>query len=126
MSSLQKTTATSSVHSEWLALYLLACNLVHLREHCREMRIDTTSPTPCYEDNAPAINWSETTAVRRAQRHIRTKYFFTQSLCTGPRPEMKVLKIASASNPADILTKATSSVLLRHHLPVFGMYNRSS
>ena len=123
---LQKTTATSSVHSEFLALYHYCCSLIHLRELGAEVGIDISLPTPTYEDNAPSINWSNTRTVRNAQKHIRTKYFFVQDCCDGADADLQLIKIASPSQPSDILTKATSSVLLDRHLPVFGMVRRPS
>lgn len=123
---LQKTTATSSVHSEFLALYHYCCSLIHVRELGAEAGINMSLPTPTYEDNAPSINWSNTRTVRNAQKHIRTKYFFVQDCCDGADADLQLIKIASSSQPSDILTKATSSVLLDRHLPVFGMVRRPS
>jgi hypothetical protein len=76
---------------------------IHLRELLTELGIKITGPTSLYEDNAAAISISEDSNSHHKTMHFALKFYWVrEQVMEGT---IKLIKIATADQEADILTK---------------------
>jgi hypothetical protein len=107
----QTMVATSSNHSEILAIHeasresiWLRSMIQHIRETCGLSSIKN-SPTILYEDNAACITQIKGGYIKGDRtKHISPKFFYTHEL--QKNGEIDVQKIRSSENLADLFTKA--------------------
>ena len=114
----QTLTATSSNHSEIIALHEASHGCVwlrsvvhHIRNACGLPSI-TSIPTTIYEDNAACIEQIKEGYIKGDRtKHISPKFFFTHELQKSH--EIEVKQIRSSDNVADLFTKALPSSTLK-------------
>ncbi len=106
-------TATSSNHSEIIALHEASRECVWLRSVVQHIRNACglsliTSATTIYEDNAACIEQIKEGYIKGDRtKHISPKFFFTHELQKSHKIEVK--QIRSSDNVADLFTKALPS-----------------
>ncbi|GAV75933.1 hypothetical protein CFOL_v3_19409 [Cephalotus follicularis] len=120
----QTMTATSSNHSEILAIHeasreciWLRSMIQHIQESCRLSSI-RNNPTVIYEDNAACITQFRGGYIKGDRtKHISPKFFYTHEL--QKNGDIDVQQIRSTDNLADLFTKALSGTTfkkLRHDI----------
>ena len=109
----QTLTATSSNHSEIIALHEASGECVWLRLVVHHIRnacgpLITSIPTTIYGDNVTCIEQIKKGYIKGDRtKHISTKFFFTHELQKSH--EIEVKQIRSSDNVVDLFTKALSS-----------------
>ncbi|TPX30042.1 DNA-directed DNA polymerase [Synchytrium microbalum] len=104
----QSTVATSSMHSELIALYESTRELTWIRSLLSNLsqilKTQPLSPTTIYEDNQPCIRHVQSGYIKsEATKHMAPKIFYTYELIKNQ--QITVHYTPSTSNIADILTK---------------------
>ena len=114
LSTKQTLTATSSSHSEIIALHEASHECVWLRlvvHHIRNacgLPLITSIPTTIYEDNVACIGQIKEGYIKGDRtKHISPKFFFTHELQKSHEIEVKQMR--SSDNVADLFTKALPS-----------------
>ena len=122
----QTITATSSNHSEIIALHEASKECIWLRSVDKFILTNSglsydNSPTILYEDNSACVSQMQAGFIKGDRtKHIDPKYFsFTHDLITSGVLEIK--KIMSADNLADLFTKALPVSVHRRLLYGIGM-----
>ena len=107
-------TATSSNHSEIIALHEASRECVWLRSVIHHIQnacglpLITSIPTTIYEDNATCIEQIKEGYIKGdITKHISPKFLFTHELQKSH--EIKVKQIRSSDNVLDLFTKALPS-----------------
>lgn len=106
----QTIAATSSNHSEILAMHEASRECVWLRSMTQHIRSDSgmvedNGPTIIYEDNAACIAQLKDGYIKGDRtKHILPKFFFTHELQKAK--EVNVVQIRSSENSADLFTKS--------------------
>jgi hypothetical protein len=101
-----KVVAISSFESEWYSASICGCEIVVVRRLLEEIGRTQTDPTALFEDNAACVytttNFKRPMAPR--SKHIDTRIFKLREFVE--EGVLTLLKVDSASNVADCLTKA--------------------
>lgn len=118
----QSTVATSSNHAELIALHEATKEAVWLRQVLKFLsstfQLDL-SPTVIYEDNAAALKQVESGYIKTDRtKHMNPKLWYTREVNGS---EVKIMKISSEDNTADIFTKALPKALHWKHMAALGM-----
>jgi hypothetical protein len=108
-SGVQHCVATSTAHSEMLAVAKAVVMVIHLRELLDELGMGEIDATPLYEDNSAVVAMSQNAINGSATMHFAIKSAFV-------REQVKagvcyLVKIGSLEQIADILTKALTGEL---------------
>ena len=122
----QTIVATSSNHSEILAMHEASIECVwlrsmiqHIRESC-ELSSIKNNPTVLYKDNAVCIAQIKGGYIKGDRtKHISPKFFYTHELQKDG--EIDVQQIKSNDNLADLFTKAMPSATLKKLVRQVGM-----
>ncbi|KAL7154176.1 hypothetical protein ABFS83_04G217900 [Erythranthe nasuta] len=122
----QTLAATSSNHSEIMALHetsreciWLRSMIQHIRENCGLTSIRDT-PTILYEDNAACIAQIRNGYIKGDRtKHISPKFFYTHEL--QKNGDIDVHQIQSCNNLADLFTKALPTTTFRKMAHSIGM-----
>ena len=69
--------------------------------------IDVSVPTPLYNDNQGAVNWSKTTSTK-GMRHVNMQENVVRE-CIHCFGDIAIFHIPGTCNPADIFTKEFKS-----------------
>ena len=101
-SSLQKVVALSSTESEYIALSEASREAVWLRGFMSELGFSQDAVS-IYCDSQSAIAIAKNALCNERTKNVQTKYHFVRDLIADGW--VKVLKIATEYNPADIFTK---------------------
>ena len=113
----QKVHAASSAESELIAMTGGARDIMYVRATLANLGIFAQSkPTILMSDSSAAIAIADKPGMREKTKHIALRYFQVRELQrTGV---VKVCKIGTDYNPADIGTKALGPVTFHRHLSV--------
>ena len=109
----QTIAATSSNHSEILAIHEASREVVWLRSMTQHVRADCRmtefkEPTVIHEDNVACIAQLKDGYIKGDRtKHILPKFFFTHELQKAD--EVLVVQVRSNDNLADLFTKALST-----------------
>ena len=110
-SNLQSTISLSSGESEYYGIVKgAACGLgmkSMLEDWSEEVEVEVLS------DSSAARGHVQRRGLGR-MRHIQTRFLWVQERIADKH--MRICAVAGTKNPADILTKATSAVVLNRHL----------
>ena len=100
----QQLVATSSTHAEVKALYQLVVDLIFIINLCSEINRSIDLPIIIFEDNAPTVQVSTSLSARikRSKHYLMLINFIRYYVTLGL---IKVRKVASEDNIADVLTK---------------------
>ena len=123
----QTMVATSSNHSELLALHEASRECMWLRSMIQHIRdssglspISNTTTTTLYEDNAACIAQLKGGYIKGDRtKHISPKFFYTHELQNNG--EINIQQIRSSDNPADLFTKALPATTFKKFLRQIGM-----
>lgn len=117
--------ATSTNHSEIIALFEASCECAWLRRMINFIESSSgigslESPTIIYEDNAACITQMQTGYIKsNITKHISPKLFYPHELQqTG---EINILQTKSCDNLADLFTKSLPSSLFEKYINGIGM-----
>ena len=110
----QQVVALSSAEAEYYATSVAGTDVHYLRRLLEELGHKQKHPTTLYEDNMACIVMSESAAMYHKARHIDTRVYHLRELCKNG--EMKLVKVESAKQTADSLTKGTLRPLFVEHL----------
>ena len=120
----QTLVATSTNHSEIIALFEASCECAWLRRMINFIESSSgigslESPTIIYEDNAACITQMQTGYIKsNITKHISPKLFYPHELQeTG---EINILQTKSCDNLADLFTKSLPSSLFEKYINGIG------
>jgi hypothetical protein len=124
-SSKQTLTATSTNHSEIIALYEASRECVwlrrvinHIQQSCGIGSIE--SPTIIYEDNSACVTQMQTGYIKsNITMHIAPKLFYPHELQESG--EINILQIKSCDNLADLFTKSLPTSMFQKFVHDIGM-----
>jgi hypothetical protein len=124
-SSKQTLVATSTNHSEIIALYEAARECAwlrrmtnHIQKSCGLSTVDT--PTIIYEDNAACVAQMQTGYIKNNMtKHISPKFFYTHEL--QKQGEVNILKVQLCDNVADLFTKSLPATTFRKCIHNIGL-----
>jgi hypothetical protein len=122
----QTLVATSTNHSELIALYeatrecvWLRAFIGHIRSTC-ELSHDPDEPIVIYEDNTAVIDQAKHGYIKGdTTKHISPKLFFTHQQQEHQKIEVK--HIGSESNHADLFTKSLPKYSFQKHVKAIGL-----
>ena len=122
----QTIAATSSHHSEILAIHEASRESVWLRSMTNHIRVDCgmtegkDAPTVMYEDNAACIAQLKDGYIKGDRtKHILPKFFFTHELQKAG--EVQVVQVRSSDNSDDMFTKSLPTCTFRKLTHQIGM-----
>jgi hypothetical protein len=124
-SSKQTLVATSTNHSEIIALYEASRECVWLRRMINHIQqscgIDSMeSPTIIYEDNTACVAQMDTSYIKNnITKHIAPKLFYPHQL--KQNGEIDILQIKSCDNLADLFTKSLPILIFQKLICGIGM-----
>jgi hypothetical protein len=124
-SSKQTLTATSTNHSEIIALYKASRECVwlhrminHIQQSCGIGSIE--SPTITYEDNSACVTHMQKGYIKsNITKHIAPKLFYPHEL--QENGEMNILQIKSCDNLANLFTKSLPTSVFQKLVHGIGM-----
>jgi len=99
----QPTVALSSMEAEYMAACSTTQEALWLIAILKGLGFSQSKPVPIYEDNQSAIAYSKNPSHHKYTKHIATKYHFVREQVDLRLIEL--LKVLSAENKADVLTK---------------------
>ena len=103
-SKMQKTTALSTAEAENYSASAAGCEVLYLRDLPPRLGFGQRKPTPIYEDNAACIEWGNNViGGRERAEHIDIRKHFAHEDIQND--EMRLIKVATKDQLADILTK---------------------
>ncbi len=110
-SKMQKNTASSMAEAEYFSASTAGTEILYLRALLERLGISQKAPTPVYEDDTACIEWGNNVISGRERvKHIDIRKHFAHEVIRNG--EMKLIKVSTTSQRADILTKGL-------HLPQF-------
>jgi hypothetical protein len=124
-SSRQTLVATSTNHSELIALYEAAKESIWLRrvhQHVQNACGINNAPTPTiiYEDNSSCIAQVQSGYIKsNTTKHILPKFFYTHEM--QKNGEIMVTRVKSCDNLADVFTKVLSPPIFEKCIRGLGM-----
>ena len=124
-SSKQTLVATSTNHSEIIALYEASRECVwlrrminHIQQSCGIGSIE--SPTIIYEDNAACVAQMQTGYIKsNITKHIAPKLFYPHELQKSGK--INILQVKSCDNLADLFTKSLPTSTFQKYIHGIGM-----
>jgi hypothetical protein len=103
-SKMQKTTALSTAEAEYYSASTAATEVLYLRFLLNGLGFAQERPTPVYEDNSACIEWGNNViGGRERAKHIDIRKHFAHEVIQNG--EMRLVKIPTSAQLADILTK---------------------
>jgi hypothetical protein len=113
----QNTVAKSSMESEYYGADETISELLFLYHMLEELGYVIDTPLAVHIDNTSAIHLGSDHHFSRRARHIRVRYHRTRDLVADGTIALKY--IASADQPADVMTKNVNADTLRRFIPLF-------
>ena len=112
-SSLQSIIALTTCEAEYVAASEACRELAYLRDLAAFMRVPQQGPTPLHEDNQGTIHLVENPVHHKRTKHIDVKWHYIRMAQESGM--VKVVKVHTDLNHADIMTKAaTTATFCRH------------
>mmetsp|Transcript_30285 Transcript_30285/g.62397 ORF Transcript_30285/g.62397 Transcript_30285/m.62397 type:complete len:629 (+) Transcript_30285:1137-3023(+) len=109
----QQVVALSSAEAEYYAASVAGTDVQYVRRLTEELGYAQPGATVLYEDNMACIYMSESAAMYHKARHIDTRVYHLRELCK--EGSLKLVKVESARQAADSLTKGTPRPLFEAH-----------
>ena len=127
-SKLQPTVATSSLESEYMAMYAGLQELVWIRGVLKELKQPIDEPTPFLVDSKSAKDLAENPVYHKRSKHIDIKYhWIREHVNQGKFNTAKIYHCKTQAMAADIFTKSlTGSLFFQHAETITGKRIRSS
>ncbi len=118
-SHLQSTVADSPNAAEYIAIYEAAVSAMGTHNLVSQMGADLPAPL-LLEDNDGARRLATAGMGQKKARHLQIKHHYVQELCKEGK--IKIDRLETANQPADLLTKGSHSIkALQHLLPRLGV-----
>ena len=116
-SKLQTTVSTSSMQSEYQAMYAGMQELVWLRGVMAELSLPCVEPTPFFLDSQSAEDLALNPVYHKRSKHIEIKYHWVREHVNpdGPYRTAQLVHVRSADQSADLYTKALVGSMLETH-----------
>jgi transposase InsO family protein len=118
----QRTVADSSCYAEYIALHEAAHETAFLRQLLAGLHLLPSQSTPVYCDNNAASILTEDHVWHPRVKHVRVKFHYVREQVADG--DIRVMRVSSADNTADILTKPLGRVdfqRLRYSLGLRGI-----
>lgn len=109
----QMSVSLSSTESEYVAISMAASEACWFVNLLNDFNIKNVCPVPIYCDNQSAISVARTDTIKRL-KHVDIRYHFIKELIKNKKLCLKYIK--TSDQPADMLTKSLSKVLLTRFL----------
>ena len=119
-STLQTTIGLSSAEAEYYALNKGCAYTLGIQSLFRDWGIDLEIEV--FSDSSSAISFAKRRALAK-NRHIETRYLWLQERIA--LKHLKVCKVATVNNPADIFTKCMTREVLDEHAKNMQQYLKS-
>ncbi len=116
-SKLQPTVSTSSMQSEYQALYAGMQEIVWLRGVMAELGLPFVEPTPFFLDSQSAEDLATNPVYHKRSKHIEIKYHWVREH-VDPDGEFKtaqLIHVGTADQTADIFTKSVHGTAFETH-----------
>eukprot|EP00253_Pinus_taeda_P028155 PITA_28155 len=110
VSKIQSVVALSTTEAEYVAATEASKEMIWLQRFMGELGKEHYIST-LYSDNQSAIHLARNSSFHSRTKHIQLKYHFIRSVLEGG--ELKLEKIHTSQNPADMLTKVVTRERLR-------------
>ena len=110
----QKSASSSSAESEYKALHKLVLEIMFLRQFAEELGYVQDSPTIIFEDNDACAAFASDPLIHGRMKHIDIAYHVIKDY--AEQGHIKTVRVDSAHNLADSMTKATSPAAFRSFL----------
>ncbi|TPX50909.1 DNA-directed DNA polymerase [Synchytrium endobioticum] len=123
-SRLQSTVAQSSAEAEYLALAEVAKDIRFISLFLGEIGAPVTEPIVVSEDNSATIHMATNGMVTRSTRHIAIRERLAVQEVMNQK-SMRLEKIGSTENVADMLTKPLGRVKLKYFKQKIGVINNT-
>ncbi|CAI7896273.1 unnamed protein product [Closterium sp. NIES-53] len=95
--------ASSSVDSEYMALFRAVREIVWQRRLLAELGEEQQGPTPLYYDSQGAIALAKNLVLHGLTKHMRVKWHWTRSMVAAGEVELHYVK--TTGQPTDMMTK---------------------
>ena len=112
----QQIVALSSSEAEFYAASAAGCDVAHFRMLLDQLGLAQAGPTVVFEDNWACIHLSRNSVLHHKSKHIDVRVYHLRDLCR--QGVMNLLKIGTADQAADALTKALPSPAFIQHRSV--------
>jgi hypothetical protein len=122
-SGLQSVVALSTCEAEYVALTEGCREVVYLRQLMGFLREPVDGPVEMREDNQGTIDLSNNPVHHKRTKHVDVEYHFIRR--AQEEGFVKVVKVRTEDNRADIMTKATTAPTFRRHVDAL-MYDAVS
>ena len=116
----QATIALSSAEAELYAINTGATEALHLRGLCEELTNIKKINIRIHTDSSSGKSMATRIGTSRKAKHIELRHLFIQQLVA--LDIVRIIKIHTNNNPADILTKYVSAETLQRHLNNVGLH----
>ena len=108
---MQKTVSLSTAEAEYYSASEMAIEMLYLSNLLANMGFEQAPDTPVYEDNAACIEWgNHVICGRERAEHIDIRKHFAHE--TTQNHQMRLIKVETSSQLADIFTKPNRSSFL--------------
>ena len=115
-SKLQTTVSTSSMQSEYQAMYAGMQEIVWLRGVLGEIGITQCEPTPFFLDSQSAEDLAMNPVYHKRSKHVEIKYHFTREhVDPEGKNTAELIHVSTLEMAADIYTKALTGSLFEKH-----------
>jgi hypothetical protein len=127
-SKLQPTVATSSLESEYMAMYAGLQEVVWLRGVMKELQLPLEKPTPLLVDSKSALDLAHNPVYHKRSKHIDIKYhWIREHVNPGGFKTAELFHVGTARMAADMFTKSlTGSLFFEHASTLSGKRIRNS
>ena len=109
-----KSLALSSCEAEFVALSEVCRELMWMCRFLDELGIQYHTPE-IHCDSSSAIRWAEDPVQHQRNKHVELKYYYCRDLVTADK--VRVFKVHTTLNCADIMTKPVGKQILDKLLP---------
>ena len=123
----QATQALSSAEAELYAMGMAIQDALHLKSLLQEMKLQQLAKPlelTVYTDSSSGKALASKLVLTRKSKHVQLRYLFMQDLVASG--QLKLSKIPTEKNPADVLTKYLTASTLHKLLPKLGVMTRAA
>ena len=117
----QSCIANSTIEVEYVVASEAAKEAVWLQKFVQDLEVVPSAKDPIimYYDNSGAVAQAKEPRNNKSQKHIERKYHIIRDIVQCG--EIKVMKIVTTDNVADLFTKAITGKAFNQHLEFMGM-----
>ena len=122
----QATQALSSAEAELYAMGMAIQDALHLQSLLQELKLTQLAKPfelTVYTDSSSGKALASRLGLTRKSKHVQLRFLFVQDLVASG--QLKLSKVPSERNPADVLTKYLQASTLHKLLPKLGVMTRA-